>query len=155
MSAPAPFVGSIAIVIQGHERDTQWLAVWDDVRAAYRFIEARREVPESYRTCLIEPIEDELDLSSRDYLLSNYSLAHHQSPIEWPGESEPAWVVVEFFPVYLYGTAAEAQVDALDHVRWWSLDEIAKKESIDGKPFCERQHLLLKRANILPPWAGS
>lgn len=143
------------MVTRGHDRETEWLSVWDDVRAAYRLIEARREGTDSYRTCLIEPIEDELELTARDYLLSNYSLAHHQSPIEWPGESVPAWVVVEFFPVYLYGRKAEESVKSLEHVRWWSMGEISRAKSVDGKPFCVRQHLLLMRADILPPWAGS
>ena len=155
MSAPASFVGSIAIVTRGHNRDAQWLAVWDDVRAAYRFIEARRVGVHSYRTCLIDPIEDELDLVTSDYLLSDYSLVHHQSPIEWPGESLPAWVVVQFFPVHLYGRNAEAKIDALNSVRWWSMEEIATGRSKGGEPFCERQHLLILRSDILPPWATS
>ena len=67
--SPSPFVGSVAIVRRGHDRDAQWLAVWDDVRAAYRFVEGRKTESDSFRDCLIEVIEDELELTARDYLL--------------------------------------------------------------------------------------
>lgn len=153
MSQTPPFVGSIAIVRRGHERDAQWLTVWDDGTSSYRFVEARRGADQSFRTCLIEPIEDELDFNSRDYLLSQYSLAHHQAPIEWPGELVPAWVVIEFFPVHLYGKQAVRKIDELEHVRWWSMHELFKGSATSGEPLCVRQHLLMLRADILPAWA--
>lgn len=147
------FVGSLAFVRRGQNQEEQWLTVWDSVRSAYRFIEARRESPLTFRTCLIESIEDELDLDARDYLLSDYSLAHHQAPIEWPGETVPAWVVVEFFPIDPYGRAVAKKLENLDGAKWWTLPELFAGKAHDGSPFCERQHLLICRADIIPTWA--
>lgn len=128
----------------------QWLTVWDADRNAYRLIEALRE-SESFRTCLHDAIEDELDLDRNDYLISGYSAAHHQAPIEWPGESVAQWVVVEFFPVDPYGRKAEGKVEQVEYSRWFTLSEIARGRTAEGDAFCGMQRLLIHRAQILPP----
>jgi hypothetical protein len=146
------FVGSFAMVRRHTDHGEQWLTVWDEHRKTFRLIESRREPPHTFRTCLDDAIEEDLELDrKRDYLVSGYSSAHHQAPIEWPGIDQPQWVVVEFFPVDLYSKRAAGMVEELPHVRWFTLSEIAKGSSADGDKFCPLQHLLIHRADILPP----
>lgn len=155
--ADGRFVGSLGMIRRfDDDEDESWLTIRDDVRGAYRLIEARREPPHSFRSCLHEAIVADLRLEKkRDYLISSFSVAHHQAPIEWPGSDQPQWVVVEFFPIDLYGSRAEEKVSQLSDVRWWTLGEIARGVSDDGHEFCERQRTLIRRADILPPWVSS
>lgn len=146
----APFVGSFAMLRRQTGDVEQWLTIWDPVRNVFRLIEATRG-SDSFRTCLHEAIEDELELDRNDYLISGYSAAHHQAPIEWPDAAVPQWVVVEFFPVDLYGSQSAAKVERMEHTRWFSLSEIARGRTAEGDVFCQLQRQLIHRAQILPP----
>lgn len=148
----ASFVGSLAMVRRYEDDEQRWLTVWDEDRTAFRLIEARRVKPESFRSCLDDELEDCLELSRKtDYLISGFSHAHHQAPIEWPGCRQPQWVVVEFFPVDLYGKRAASIIESISDARWLTLREISLGVCSDGETFCEWQRTLIHRAEILPP----
>ncbi|MDB4638239.1 NUDIX domain-containing protein [bacterium] len=108
---------------------------------------------ETFRDCLHKSLEAELGLNpTKDYIISGLSLAHHQAPVEWPGEETPQWVIVQFFPIQLYGQAARDKVSRLPNVQWLTLSEIAKGCSADGKPFDMKQRLLIERADLIPAY---
>jgi hypothetical protein len=147
------FVGSIAMIRRYVEEQEQWLCIWDPSRTAFRLIEARRGENENFRSCLDDAIETDTPLSRKsDYLISGLSRAHHQAPIEWSGNDVPHWVVVQFFIVDLYGKKSEGRIQSAQNTRWWTHAEIARGFSSDGNRFCERQKVLIARADILPPW---
>lgn len=77
-------------------------------------------------------------------------MAHHQAPIEWPGEEIPQWVIVQFFPIQLYGNAAREKVEQLTNTQWLPLKDIAHGDSREGKLFDERQRILIERADLIP-----
>jgi len=147
----APFVGSIAFFRRYVDDVEEWLTFWDEDRRHYRLIQAARTEGESYRSCLHSEIEAMTGLSrQRDYLISGMSVAHHQAPIVWPDTLDSQWVIVQFFPVQLYGENARQIVDALPGTRWMTLSEIFAGQAADGQPFDPRQHHLIERADILP-----
>jgi hypothetical protein len=149
--AGEPFVGSLAFFRRVVDDVEEWLTFWDDDRQHYRLIQSARGEGETYRSCLHNEIESVTGLSrDRDFIISGLSVAHHQSPIAWPDGSEPQWVIVQFFPVQLYGENARRTVDRLGSARWMTLSEIFAGRTTDGEPFDPRQHHLIERADIIP-----
>ena len=147
----APFVGSIAFFRRYTDDVEEWLTFWDEERQHYRLIQAVRSEGESFRTCLHAEIESITGLSrERDYIISGMSAAHHQAPIVWPETLESQWVIVQFFPVQVYGENAWSIVGRLAGARWMTLSEIHAGQTADGKPFDPRQHHLIERADIIP-----
>lgn len=147
----SPFVGSMALVRRNVAGDERWLAVWDQQAGVLRLPLARRGESDTYRTCLHQVLEDLLGLDrSRDYLISGLSRGHFQAPIEWPGELQPQWVIVEFFAVDLYGSQSRDRLERLPHTCWLTMSEIARGATDAGDPICERQRTLIERADLLP-----
>lgn len=146
-----PFVGSLAFFRRYTDDVEEWLTFWDDDRQHYRLIQSNRGEGESYRSCLHDEIESVTGLSrQRDYIISGLSVAHHQTPIVWPDTLESQWVIVQFFPVQLYGENARRAVDRLAGARWMTLREIFAGRTSDGEPFDPHQHHLIERADIIP-----
>jgi hypothetical protein len=154
-SPPPPFIGSIALVRRMAGDEEEWLALWDDVVAAYRLVQAERGEGESYRDCLAAAIEAELGLEHRDYIISGLSRAHYQAPVEWPGAQFPQWVLVQFFMVELYGARSREKLAAAPGLRWLSMREVAQGRTSEGDPVWDRQRILFERAGIIPPGAAS
>lgn len=149
--ATAPFVGSIAFFRRYTEDVEEWLTFWDEERQHYRLIQSVRAEGETFRTCLHTEIESVTDLSrERDYIISGLSVAHHQAPIVWPDTLESQWVIVQFFPVLLYGQSSRRSVEQNPRVRWMTLREIHAGQTSDGKLFDPRQHYLIERSDIIP-----
>lgn len=146
-----PFVGSIALVRRLVADEEEWLAVWDDQAGAFRLPMARRHEGESYRECLHPALQEILGLDrTRDYVISGLSRAHFQSPIEWSGEPQPQWVIVQFFAVDLYGGQSEALIEQLPGARWLTMSEIARGVTSTADPICQRQRILIERTDLLP-----
>lgn len=146
-----PFVGSIALVRRIVAGDEQWLAVWDEQAGAFRLPMARRDEEKSYRTCLHTALEALLRLDRRrDYVIAGLSRAHFQAPIEWPGERQPQWVIVEFFAVDLYGGRSQERIERLPAACWLTMSELSRGVTGSGDPICERQRTLIDRADLLP-----
>ncbi|MBD3673858.1 MAG: hypothetical protein HUJ26_10070 [Planctomycetaceae bacterium] len=145
------FVGSIGIVRRFINEVEQWLMIRDDELQVYRMIQSQREEGETYRECLHKNLIAELGLNpKKDYIISGLSMAHHQAPIEWPGEETPQWVIVQFFPVHLYGQKARDLIDQHPRIRWFTLTEIAQASPQEGYQFDSRQLELIERADIIP-----
>jgi len=146
------FVGSLGIVRRFVDEEEQWLTIWDAKDSAYRLVQSTREESETFRDCLHKQLAFDLGLNpKKDYVISGLSMAHHQAPIEWPDECVPQWVIVQFFPVQLYGQAARNKVEQRSDVCWFTLPEIAEGRNSDGKPFHPKQLLLIERADLIPP----
>jgi len=147
------FIGSLGIVRRYVDETEEWLTIWDEIEEVCKLIQADRTEEETFRDCLHKNLEAELSLNAKkDYIISGLSMAHHQAPIEWPGEETPQWVIVQFFPIQIYGQAARDKVDRLPNVQWLTLSEIAKGCSTEGKPFDEKQRLLIERADLIPAY---
>ncbi len=145
------FVGSIALVRRLVGESEEWLGIWDETSGTFRLPHANRGEHETFRSCLHAVIEEELELNRKnDYIISGLSRKHFQAPIEWPGETVPQWVIVEFFTVDLYGRTSRAAVDRLPNVRWISLREMARGWTSDGYRICDHHQTLIRRADLLP-----
>lgn len=148
-----PFIGSIGYFRRFVDETEHWLCFWDDGLQEYHLLQARRLEGESFLTCLHQEIEGKTGLDRiNDYIISGLSVAHHQAPIEWSDGEPPQWVIVQFFPIQLYGSRARYRVDSLVNARWFTLAEIAQGQSIDGKPLHRYQRALIERADLLPAY---
>lgn len=146
------FIGSLGIVRRFVDETEQWLMIRDEVEPFYRLIQSHRGEEETFRDCLHKDLAAELGLNpKKDYIISGLSVAHHQAPIEWPGEETPQWVIVQFFPVHLYGQTARDTISQLSHAQWFTLKEIAKGISNEGHRFDPKQLELINRADLIPP----
>ena len=148
----AAFIGSIGIIRRFVDENEQWLMIRDDFENTYRLIQADREENETFRDCLHKNLETELGLNpKKDYIISGLSMAHHQAPIEWPGEERPQWVIVQFFPIQLYGQSARDKITQHSTAEWISLADIAIDKSPNGYQFDLKQRELINRADLIPP----
>ncbi len=146
-----PFIGSIALARRFVDEVEEWLAIWNEERRVFEFPQSSWGEDETFRSCLDEELEATLDLNRKsDYLISGLPRDHYQAPIEWPGHSQPQWVIVEFFAVDLYGKKAAGVIDGMSHVRWLTASELQEGCTSDGDPIRERQHHIMKAAHVLP-----
>jgi hypothetical protein len=148
-----PFIGSIGFFRTFVDGTEHWLCFSDDDRQQYHLLQARRQEGESFMSCLHQEIERMTGLDrSNDYIISGLSVAHHQAPIEWSDGEPPQWVIVQFFPIQLYGSRARSRVEHLENTRWFTLTEIAQGQTTDRKPFNRYQRALIERADLLPAY---
>lgn len=146
-----PWIGSIALVRRFVDEAEQWLSVKHVQRRVFELPQAARGTADTFRSCLDEALETTLGLTRQsDYLISGVARAHYQAPIDWPDQSLPQWVIVEFFAVDLYGKRAERIIDDLSDARWLSVSELQNGMTTDRVAICSRQVHLLKAAHVLP-----
>jgi len=151
-SAPRPFVGSMALLRRIIDEAEEWLAVWDDDSERYLFPQAERGDGETYRSCLEAAVATTFGLDQRrDFIISGLSRAHYQAPVDWGDDFPPQWVIVQFFPVELYGRRGAELIAGNDSLRWLALDEVYRGETRDGARIAYQQCELIRRADLIPP----
>ncbi len=146
------FVGAIALVRRDAGDGSEWLALWNEGRGCFHFLEAHKLDDESYRQSLVREIEWTTDLrTGKDYLVSGGPRAHLAfGEVEACGE-EPIWYAVEFYLVELMGRRHRDTLAADARVRWVTAADV-ETGRIDGRPVCPRLLALLRRADIFAPW---
>ena len=149
--SPLPFIGSIALLRRIAGEDEEWLAIWDEELGCYRFPQAERGAGESYRSCLESAVAEAFGLDQRrDFLIAGLSRAHFQAPVEWPDSPAPQWVLMQFFPVELYGRHAVEVIGERRSVRWLTMQDVHRGWTDDGAAVSPRQCELIRRADIIP-----
>ena len=151
-SAPRPFVGSIALLRRIVDKAEEWLAAWDDESQRYVFPQAERGPGQTYRSCLEAAVATTFGLDQcRDFIISGLSRAHYQAPVDWGDDLPPQWVIVQFFPVELYGRRSAELVAGNDSVRWLALEEVFRGQTRDGARIAFQQCELIRRADLISP----
>ncbi|MEZ6065670.1 MAG: hypothetical protein R3B90_08165 [Planctomycetaceae bacterium] len=144
------FVGSIGLLRRMVDEEEEWLAEWDEFTSVYRFPLARRIEGTSYRSCLEPAVAESFGLDSRrDFIVSGLPKAHYQAPVEWAVDAPPQWVLVEFFPVELYGRSAVDKLARARTLRWLSGAELVAGSTADGAALDPYQCELIRRADVV------
>lgn len=148
------FIGAIALVRRpGSAGDDQWLALWNEARGCYQFVEAHKLDEESFRDSLQREVAWTTGLKSgRDYIVSSTPRAHLQFQGDEDCSGGAAGYVIEFFLVELMGKQHSSILGDNELIRWIGADDLEAGHASDGRPICPQLLAFLKQGDIVSPW---
>lgn len=152
MTAEKWFIGAIALIRRpGSAGSDQWLALWNEGRGCYQFVEAHILAEESFRDSLQREIAWTTGLKSgRDYLVSGGPRAHLEFVDESNDANSRAGYIVEFYLVELMGAHHKTILNDNRDMAWLDGNNIRTGLAEDGRPICSQLLALLKKGDLIP-----
>jgi tetratricopeptide (TPR) repeat protein/8-oxo-dGTP pyrophosphatase MutT (NUDIX family) len=144
-------VASIALFRRpGSGGAAQYLAQWNERWNSFHFVGGHRESGESFRTCCIREIAEELGLQEgRDIRIADEPAAHLEYVAYSANAGAETAYTMELFDAELLGdTAGRVEADLAN--RWLSEADIRARRCRDGRAVSETMFRLLTLAGLTP-----
>lgn len=144
-------VAAIALICRHENGQVLWLAQWSRSWQRYHFVGGHKRPDESFRSCAIREITEELDLmEGEEFLVADQPRAHLEYTAWSIGTKEQTQYTMELFDVGLPDDTAQRKVAADPQNRWLTETEIREQSCADGRPVSETMILLLSKAKLIP-----
>jgi ADP-ribose pyrophosphatase YjhB (NUDIX family) len=128
----------------------EYLTQWNDRWHAFHLVGGHKEPDESFRTCCVREVTEEVHLEEgRDFRVADRPLAHLEYVAFSRGAGEETAYTVELFDAELLGEAAQA-VAADTANRWVSEADVRARRCRDGRAVSETMLRLLSLAGLTP-----
>lgn len=143
--------GLALITRPGPDGTTEYLTQWSDSWHMYALIGGHVEAGESFRTCCVREVSEELELTPDiDFRVAPDPVMPLR---EYTAISKAAGVPtlyrVELYATELVTDEARKKVDARPENRWLLLSEIRKMFTVDGKPISAQVKTVLELFGVI------
>lgn len=140
--------GGLALIQRAIGGKREWLAQWSDSWKGFFLIGGHRDGDESFRTCVIREIEEELGLSEAECPVATHASHHLEYKAISRSAGELTAYTMELFAAQ--PTPAAMEKIARDPMnKWLDAEEIRRQEAYDGRPISVSIGLLLGLAKVL------
>lgn len=144
---------SVALIRHFEEDKAFWLGHWDGAKEYYDFVTSERLEHESFRESVIREVAWKLDLNrDRDFLVSNIAQISTQFVGWLPDAPAEMNIAVAFYPIHLYGNAAESKIEDAAETRWLTSGEICQGRTHDDLPLNPQLVALINRTRVIQHW---
>jgi len=134
---------------------SMWYSIWSPECGgcgAYSFVASQRDDGESFRDALEREVSHRLELPPQDYLVANMAQVNLEFFAVLPGEDAADLILASFYLVHLYTQQAREIVDAHNHGRWLTSNELLAGSTEDGHAVDPTLTFLLQKADVIQPW---